>query len=336
MMDVNLLNMVTHPRSDVLIIGAGVSGLSTAVCLVEAGYSVRVLAELPPEWTTSARAGASWGPYMMTHPKALDWCRESFDTLVGLAGVPRSGIHMGDGIEAAFSDVDPPDWAREVPTFRMCRRDELPAGYAAGWWYTLPLADMNRYLAYLADRVRGLGAEIGQRRLADLSDVFGEARVIVNCTGLGARELVSDKELIPVRGQLLVVKNPGVDWFFQEFEEETDGERDPDEVTYFLPHGPVVVLGGCLQHGQDGLEPDEGIRTRIRERCTRVEPRLAGAEFLADRVGLRPMRPQVRVEAEEIDGQAVVHNYGHGGAGLTLSWGCATEVRRLIHEMSHL
>src|SRR3954451_9508930 len=99
--------MATHPRSDVLIVGAGVSGLSTAVCLAEAGYSVRVLAELPPEWTTSARAGPSWVPYLMTHPKALDWCQEAFRTLVGLAGQRRSGIHMGSGIEAAFSAVDP-------------------------------------------------------------------------------------------------------------------------------------------------------------------------------------------------------------------------------------
>jgi D-amino-acid oxidase len=166
--------------------------------------------------------------------------------------------------------------------------------------------------------------------------VYGEARVVVNCAGLGARELIGDKELVPIRGQLLVVKNPGVDWFFQEFEEEIDGDRDPDEVTYFLPHGAVVVLGGCLQHGQESLEPAEGIRARIRQRCAAVEPLLADAEFLADRVGLRPMRPEVRVEAEFVVGQQIVHNYGHGGAGLTLSWGCAGEVRRLVDEMSQV
>jgi D-amino-acid oxidase len=328
--------MVAHPRSDVLIIGAGVSGLSTAVCLAEAGYSVRVLADLPPEWTTSARAGASWGPYLMTHPKAMDWCQEAFRTLVDLAGIPRSGIHMGSGIEAAVAEVEPPEWALQVPTFELCRPHELPRGYAAGWRYTLPLADMATYLGYLAERVRAAGATIEQRRLSALSDVFGLARVIVNCTGLGARDLVGDKEIVPIRGQLLVVKNPGVNWFFQEFEDDSAQDPAAEEITYFLPHGAVVVLGGCLHPGQEALEPDEGIRDRIRERCAAVEPLLAGAEYLADRVGLRPMRPQVRVEAEELDGQLVVHNYGHGGAGLTLSWGCARQVRRLVAEMSHL
>src|SRR5262245_48427869 len=327
--------MATHPGRNVLIIGAGVSGLSTAVCLAEAGYPVRVLAELPPEWTTSSRAGASWGPYMMSHAKALGWCHESFRILVELAGVRRSGIHMGRGIEAAFTEVDPPGWALEVPTFQMCRPDELPPGYATGWRYTLPLADMTRYLSYLAERLRAAGGSIERRRLAALSDVYGSAAVIVNCSGLGARELAGDGELVPIRGQLLVLKNPGVDWFFQEFEDEVEGEPEPEEVTYFLPHGAVVVLGGCLHIGQEDLEPDEGIRDRIRARCAAVEPRLAHAEFLADRVGVRPMRPQVRVEAEDVDGQQIVHNYGHGGAGLTLSWGCANEVRRLVDEMSH-
>lgn len=323
--------MVTHPRSDVLIIGAGVSGLSTAVCLAEAGYAVRVLAELPPEWTTSAKAGASWGPYLMTHPRSLDWCLETFERLAGYADVPRSGIAMVGGIEAARAEVEPPGWALQVPTLRLCRADELPAGYTSGWRYTLPLADMGTYLRHLADRLQDGGIGIERRRVASIEELAGEAGVIVNCAGLGARELAHDPQLHPIRGQLLVVKNPGVDWFFQEFEEDTPSvAEEPGEMTYFLPHGAVVVLGGCARRDGEGLEPSEAIRDRIRRRCAEVEPLLADAEFLADRVGLRPMRPVVRVEAELIDGQPVVHNYGHGGAGLTLSWGCASEVLRLV------
>lgn len=47
-------------------------------------------------------------------------------------------------------------------------------------------------------------------------------------------------------------------------------------------------------------------------------------------VGLRPGRPTVRLEAERRDGGLLVHNYGHGGAGLTLSRGCASAVLALI------
>ncbi|NUT34157.1 MAG: FAD-dependent oxidoreductase [Hamadaea sp.] len=323
--------MATHPRSDVLIVGAGVSGLSTAVCLADAGFSVRVVAELPPEWTTSAKAGASWGPYLMTHPQALDWCLETFHELSRLAEIPGSGIAMVNGIEAAKYEIEPPVWAREVPTFQPCAAADLPADYTHGWRYTLPLADMSAYLRWLAERLRAAGVTIERTRISSLEELADQASFVVNCAGLGARELVDDKELEAVRGQLLVVKNPGVDWFFQEFEEDTPAAAaEPGEMTYFLPHGAVVVLGGCARRDGEGLEPDEVIRDRIRERCAQVEPLLGDAEFLADRVGLRPARPMVRVEAEEIGGRPVVHNYGHGGAGLTLSWGCAGEVLRLV------
>jgi D-amino-acid oxidase len=74
-----------------------------------------------------------------------------------------------------------------------------------------------------------------------------------------------------------------------------------------------------------------------------VDPRLGSARILEHRVGLRPSRPQVRLEAESAGtggggpghgtARLVVHNYGHGGAGVTLSWGCAREAARLITSL---
>jgi D-amino-acid oxidase len=94
-----------------------------------------------------------------------------------------------------------------------------------------------------------------------------------------------------------------------------------------FPHGDTVLLGGTEQHGDWSLDPDPGISRRILARCAAVEPRLAGAEILAERVGLRPARPEVRLEAERTDsGGLLLHNYGHGGAGVTLAWGCAREI----------
>ena len=69
--------MVTRPVSDALIIGAGVSGLTTAVCFAEAGLATRVIAEHLPLQTTSAAAAASWGPYMVTDPRALRWSEQA-------------------------------------------------------------------------------------------------------------------------------------------------------------------------------------------------------------------------------------------------------------------
>ena len=59
-------------------------------------------------------------------------------------------------------------------------------------------------------------------------------------------------------------------------------------------------------------------------------PLLAGVRVLGGAVGLRPARPAVRLEAEPHDRGVVVHCYGHGGAGVTLAWGCAEEVVGLV------
>jgi D-amino-acid oxidase len=88
-----------------------------------------------------------------------------------------------------------------------------------------------------------------------------------------------------------------------------------------------VVLGGTYEPDRYDPVPAEATTRAIVERCTRLVPELRGARLLGQLVGLRPARHGgARVEAE--DGW-LVHNYGHGGAGMTLSWGCADEVTRL-------
>ncbi|WP_027345721.1 FAD-dependent oxidoreductase [Hamadaea tsunoensis] len=328
--------MVTDRRT-VLVVGAGVSGLTTAWELVARGHPVRMIAELPPEWTTSAKAGASWGPYALAHPRAVEWCKISYLRLAAMAARndPRYGIRMVDGMEAAKSIVTPPDWAQWVPSFRLCAPGTVPSGYAMAWKYRLPLVDMSRYLLHLAEKLRTRGVETASHRVSTFTELAGQADVIVNCTGLGARDLLDDHEVAPVRGQLVVVKNPGISEFFQEYEDGEDdgGHGYPGEMTYYLPHGPVAVLGGYASRDGESLVPSPELRAGIVERCVAVEPLLAGAEFLADKVGLRPTRTLTRVEHERIGGQHIVHNYGHGGVGLTLSWGCAAEVARLIKEL---
>jgi D-amino-acid oxidase len=107
-----------------------------------------------------------------------------------------------------------------------------------------------------------------------------------------------------------------------------------EEITYFFPHGSTVVLGGTEQHGAASTGADPAVASRILRGCAAVEPSLASAPILAHRVGLRPVRPSVRLEAQAIaGGRSLVHNYGHGGAGVTLSWGCAMSVR---HEVEAL
>lgn len=311
--------MTPRSKTDALIIGAGVSGLTTGICLAEAGLTVRLVAEKTPLDTTSAVAGASWGPYMARDPRVMGWSfvtREAFRPLAEAA--EETGVHFTPGLDASDVPMTPPDWMREEPSFQV--EPNPPAGFACAFRYTNPLVDMHRYLAYLERRLVAAGASIEVRRIRSLGDLAGESQVVVNCTGLAARELVGDTALSPTRGQLVIVENPGVDYFFQDQAEEGD-------LTYFLPHGKYVVLGGSAIPGSEDLRIDYGIAEAIIRRCSRVEPLLRDPVVVDHRVGLRPKRPMVRLERDDSLGFPIWHNYGHGGSGVTLSWGCAIEIR---------
>ncbi|MCX4568222.1 FAD-binding oxidoreductase [Streptomyces viridodiastaticus] len=308
----------------VLVVGAGVAGLTTAVVLAEAGASVHVIAEQVPG-VTSLAAGAMWGPYLVEPKDKVDqWGQRSLEIFRELAQDAATGVRLTSGIEASRTAEAAPDWATTLPGFRPCERAELPAGFTAGYRFTVPLIDMPTYLDYLLRRLSDAGGVLEQRRLTSLSDA-SPASAIVNCAGLGARDLVPDPELRPIRGQHVVVTNPGLTEFFSE-----DTGLSPD-LLCFYPHGDTVVLGGTAIDGEGDLAPDDKAVAGILARCAEVEPRLAEARVLEHRVGARPTRATVRVE-EEVgeDGTVVVHNYGHGGAGVTLSWGCAEETRDLL------
>lgn len=133
-------------------------------------------------------------------------------------------------------------------------------------------------------------------------------------------------DLRPIRGQHVVVTNPGVTDFFSE---DTGLSED---LLCIYPQGDVVVLGGTALDGVADTTPHPDAAARILERCAAVAPQLRSAKVLEHRIGLRPTRPAIRLEMEHVGDNQVAHNYGHGGAGVTLSWGCAEGVQRLIEQ----
>jgi D-amino-acid oxidase len=316
-------------QHDVLVIGAGVSGLTTGICLAEAGLSVLIRAQWPPADTTSAVAGALWGMHLVERSeRALGWGRDTLAELTALAAsaaASGTGVRVVNGVQVSLPGAAPPDWAGLLGTFRPCHAGELPAGYQDGWRFAAPVVDMPVYLDYLLDRFREAGGTTETGVAGSLADAGRGRLAVVNCSGAGARDLVPDPLVTPVRGQIVVVANPGLDEFF------VDDSGPPADLLYFVPHARRVVLGGTSERGRSDLSPDPRTAARILGRCAAVEPRLRGAEVIAHRVGLRPARPTVRTEAQRLPGGPLLcHNYGHGGAGVTLSWGCAREVAALV------
>ena len=308
-----------------MVVGAGVIGLTTAVCLAEAGRRVAVVAADPPERTTSIAAGAMVGPVFVARSDP-GGAREhdTFDEFVRLASVPGTGVRISTGRFAA----KPGGPARTAhPPADRC--GAAGAGRAAGTVHVRLSGQrpVRRYAAIPGvpqppthrRRRRDRDSSAGQHRGDGVVGAAGR-----QLPGVGARALVPDPSVRPVRGQHVIVENPGLDTFFIE------APFGPSWTSSF-PHGGHLVLGGIAVPDDWSLEPDLEIADEILARCVAAEPQLAGARvIIAHRVGLRPARPEVRLEVQELEGTRIVHDYGHGGNGVALSWGCAREASALL------
>ena len=298
-------------------------GLTAAIRLREAGVDAGIVTAELPSGTTSNVAAAIWYPYK-AYPEdsVLSWGSRTFGVFEELSDTPESGVLMREGVEIWRERVPDPWWAGAVPHVRRCSEDELPPGYLDGHTFLAPIVEMPIYLTYLMDRFSAAGGSVQRRTLSSLDEV--DARAVVNCVGLGARDLVEDASMEPIRGQIVRVRNPGMERFVLD-------EENPDGVTYIVPRSNDCILGGTAEEGEWDLEPDPETAAAILRRCRRLEPRLRDAEVLEHRVGLRPGRPEIRLELE-YGPIPRIHNYGHGGSGITLSWGCAEETLRLVSE----
>jgi D-amino-acid oxidase len=308
---------------EAIVVGCGVSGLTTAVRLLESGFKVRIVTRERTPNTTSDIAAAVWYPFRCGPlDRALLWSRHSFGALRELAKDPETGVTMVPGIDLLTSDDGgDPWWGEAVDGLRRAETRELAPGYVAGRVFTAPVVAMPVYLRWLERKVEALEGTIETRSVSNLDALHREASLVVNCTGLAARELVHDDALHPIRGQVVRVAAGYADRFVQ-----AGGGGRP--LTYIIPRPDCTVLGGTEDEGVWNLDVDADTADAILARCRLLEPELANAEVLSHAVGLRPGRSEVRLETVRSAGGIIVHNYGHGGGGVTLSWGCADEVAR--------
>jgi D-amino-acid oxidase len=307
----------------IVVVGAGVSGLTCAVSLLEAGAEVRVLTAAAPLGTVSAVAGAMVGPaFGSGDDRTLAWERHSDRVFRTLAQDASSGVRLLRGRLLGAPELGPglPPGVSGVPGFAgELEPSQVPHGFLSGFTAELPFADMPRYLAWLVARVAELGGSIEQRIVTELESADPAADLVVNCAGLGAAPLAGDDSMEPVWGQHVIVEAPQV----REFAYEGGGSGD---VIGAFPHARGVLIGGVRRPGRNELAPDLEIARESIERAAVAFPSLARAPVLGIEVGLRPGRPTVRLEAERRGDVTVVHDYGHDSRGVFWSWGCAAEV----------
>ncbi|XP_014828138.1 PREDICTED: D-aspartate oxidase [Poecilia mexicana] len=323
----------------VVVLGAGVVGLSTAVCIAESlpVCSVTLLAEkFSPDTTSDGAAGIVFAAPFPDIPleRQRRWFKDSFDHLLAIAQSqhsPDAGVILSSGWQI-FKEVPAtkePYWSDLVIGFRVMTDRELKRfpDHKFGQAFTTVKCECSSYLPWLEERFRKAGGRMEQRRVSSLQELGDGFDLVVNCSGLGSKTLVGDAGVYPVRGQVLQVEAPWLTHFI----------RDGDGKTYIYPGVHSVTIGGTRQEGDWRLHVDEGDSTSILERCGRLEPSLKKAKVLGEWVGLRPSRRNPRVERERVllpgrTGMPVVHNYGHGGWGVTIAWGTALDALGLVRQ----
>lgn len=261
---------LAHTGRRAAVIGCGIIGLTSARQLQRRGFDVSIYARAVPPDTTSNLSFASFTPtagLVSLERRTPEWdeqfrraMRIAYREHQLLAG-SRYGVswineyRLSDDLPAL-----PParDWSpvgdnlpAEVEVGALLLQPgEHPFGTRYATQHPTLRFEPSIYLDALMHDVLSFGGRIVIRTFATPGDLMALAEpLIVNCTGLGARDLFGDQELVPVRGQLTVlVPQP--------------------EVTYMvggmLPRADGIVLnGGMQQRGAWSLEKDEDHERRV-------------------------------------------------------------------------
>lgn len=307
----------------VTVIGSGIIGLSSAIALQEKGFQVRIVAKERFDFTLSSKVGAVWFPYSIEPKEKTDhWAGMSYEYYQNEAGI-SPGISMISFLNA-YKDLQEEEWVQHLPpgTVREARSAELPTGMEKGLIADVPLAEPPLYLPYLFEKFLNAGGIFELRNLENLAEMAALDNWVINCTGLGAKTLCKDEDLNPMRGQILRAEKLAIPSF-----------ADPTKkgaLSYIINRSEDSVIGGTDYEDDWNESIDEKdtdlILSRLKAFGIKTEP-----EILEIIVGLRPKRSSVRFEFDP-DYPNIFHNYGHGGAGFTVAWGCALELADILSK----
>ncbi|XP_037950980.1 D-aspartate oxidase [Teleopsis dalmanni] len=333
----------------IAIVGGGINGFCCAVRILEhfqankTPIKVTVISEEFSPNTTGDGSAGLWGPYLLGGTptnKVHKWSKGMHDFLQELwlsEDAGEAGVCLIPVVRLSTNDVKVEDFWKDIvygcaPLAEAELREwstTRAKKFTDGLHFVTYTSEPLKLLPYLMKRFQKNGGKIVQQRVEDLNEIINNDQydIVINCTGLGSRELLKDANMHAVRGQVSRVK---ANWlYFVVLDESDDGN-------YIIPNTESVVLGGTHQKDDYNKVVCPNDKKFIIDGCREIVPGLTNAQHLFDWVGLRPGRTSLRLDVDKNVKKIIIHNYGHGGSGVTLAWGCAADVLDLlINEMKN-
>lgn len=310
----------------IAIIGAGISGLSCAYLLSKKNYSITVFAKDFSPNITSNKAAAFWFPYHIRNDKrGIDWGKKSYAFYQQLSADAATGISMKQLIKVLRENVveEEPVWIEFMPegACKIIPKEKLQAGIAKAYDVSVPLIETQIFLPYLQHLLEEKNV-VFEKKLINGFNEFSSFDIILNCTGLGSRKLCNDESIIPVRGQVGLI----------ETKTEMPIYLDNEMPLYIVPRKDAMIIGGTYEENIFDETTEPKTIEQLLNNAHSVFPELKQQKIIGSWAGLRPYRNEVRLEHEASTN--IIHNYGHGGSGFTLAFGCAEEVLHLVETIN--
>lgn len=306
----------------VTVIGCGIIGLTTAIKLQEQNFKVTLIAEKRFDETLSSKVGAIWFPFEI-HPKekANNWAVLAYKKY-------QTDVKAGNGVSfipfiTAYDEKSNTDWTLQLPKdkVRKALSSELPKGIPTAYISIVPLAEPLLYLPYLFKRFLNSGGIYKKQKIKTIEEAVTLDVLVVNCTGLGAKLLCNDEDLQPMRGQILRCRK-------MEIPSCADATKK-GALSYVINRTEDCVIGGTDYENDWNTNIEKSDTELITSRLLEGGLSQNKPEIIEEIVGLRPKRSTVRFEYDH-NFPTIFHNYGHGGAGFTVAWGCAIELAELL------
>ncbi|HEX8334299.1 MAG TPA: FAD-dependent oxidoreductase [Segetibacter sp.] len=308
----------------ICVIGSGISGLSTAYRLSEAGYEVQVVAsKLPPD-TTSNKAAAFWFPYHVRNfARAIYWSQRSYEVFKKMSAIEDTGISMKKLVKVVHNLEDEDlSWLETLPKgcYKELPKNEVPEGFILAYEVYVPLIETQIFLPWLMKKLKEKNVSFETKEIKSLDEISSQFKFIINCTALGSRQLCNDSSIYPIRGQVALVEpNESLPIFLHN-----------QQPFYIVPRKDATIIGGTFEENIDEVATYPETLNRLHQQAISIFSQLKGTTIKGSWAGLRPFRKEIRLEKEADTN--IIHNYGHGGSGFTVAWGCAEEVLSIVQN----